>query len=608
MEGTANHQYEPIENHGIIGNLQTVALVSLKGVIDFLSFPDFDSPTVFASLLDNKKGGHFAITPKLTNAVSKQVYMPDTAVLLTRFFADDGIAEITDFMPLTDVNAHCSIMRRIMTVRGNITFQMACRPRFDYARMEHTARLEQDAVVFQSAGGSCIRVTGDVTLALDGTDAVAEFSLKESEFAWIVLEAVQQGEMPAAVTDDRRIHWQNLYNETIGFWRKWTEQSTYDGRWRELVNRSAITLKLLTSRKYGSPIAAPTFSLPEVVGGARNWDYRYTWTRDSAFTMYAFIRLGYWEEAEAFIRWIKQQCMTEDLRLIYRVNGDTDVTEQLLPHLEGYKGSAPVRIGNAAQEQTQLDIFGELLDTIYLFNEHSGAITFEFFTEIVRQVEIVIARWQQPDHGIWEIRGEKRAFLHTRLMCWVALDRAIKIAENRSFPYPAAEWRAVRDAIYQDIYHGFWNEEKGAWVQYKGADKVDASVLLMPLIRFISPLEKRWRSTMEVVDKDLRLDVLIYRYRETGGDIDGLSGDEGTFSMCSFWYIECLAKCGEVERAVENFGKMIGYANHLGLFSEQIGAKGEHLGNFPQAFTHLALISAAFELDRAMNKPRNGTL
>jgi len=342
--------------------------------------------------------------------------------------------------------------------------------------------------------------------------------------------------------------------------------------------------------------------LPETIGGDRNWDYRYTWIRDAAFSMYAFLRLGFMDEAKSFLDWIYDQCRDEKLHLIYGIDGHTDLKETELDHLEGYQQSKPVRIGNGAQKQLQIDIYGELIDTIYIYNKNYKPITFEFWTIIERQIEEVIKHWKKPDHGIWEIRNTKREFLHTRLMCWVAMDRAIKIADERSFPYPAVAWAKVRDEIYLDIYHNFWNEEVGAWVQYKGAKLVDASALLMPLTHFISPLEPRWLSTMEVIDKTLRLDVLIYRYQNHEENIDGLDGEEGTFNMCSFWFIEALAKSGKVERAVENFEKMLGYANHLGLFSEELGKKGQHLGNFPQAFTHLSLISAALELDKQISR------
>ncbi|MBS7563273.1 glycoside hydrolase family 15 protein [Mucilaginibacter sp. Bleaf8] len=596
--------YEPIENYGIIGDLKTVALVSLNGSIDFMSFPRFDSPTIFASILDAKQGGFFSIEPQMGTYKNKQLYIPGTAVLLTRFFSEMGIAEIIDFMPLDadDKDAVSTIVRKVKAVRGDITFKMHCAPRFNYARNEHTAEISDNQIIFTALndGNSKLRLIADVPLQVNENDGYAEFTVKESGVVHIVLESVEAGKEDAFHNINH--YTQNTYQQTIGNWRKWISKSTYNGRWSELVYRSAITLKLLTSHKYGSVVAAATFGLPEAIGGNRNWDYRYTWVRDAAFTMYAFLRLGFFEEATEFLNWIFDVSKDNHLQLIYAVDGNTDLHEKELDHLEGYKNSKPVRVGNAARDQLQVDIYGELIDTIYIYNKSFKPITYEFWTVVSQYVQVVIDSWQEPDHGIWEIRNEKKAFLHTRLMCWVAMDRAIKIAEHRSFPFPETEWKKVRDDIYMDIYHNFWNEDIKAWVQYKGAQVVDASVLLMPLVHFISPIEPRWLSTMEVIDDKLRLDVLIYRYHNAIEKIDGLDGEEGTFNMCSFWFIEALAKAGQIERAVENFEKMRGYANHLGLFSEELGKQGEHLGNFPQAFTHLALISAALELDKQISR------
>ncbi len=598
--------YQPIANYGIIGNMKTSALVSKTGSIDFMCFPQFDSATIFASILDAQKGGYFSIEPQMEGIETKQLYMPGTAVLITRFFSDEGIAELTDYMPVENsdgqLHSNCAIVRKISSIRGNIDYKMSCCPRFDYAMVSHSLHKYHNRLTFEAIndGGAKVRLMAEVKLEKKNNDAYAAFSVKEGESVFIVLESVEEGEEERFF--DLAHYAQHTYYETISYWRKWLSKSTYRGNWQELVARSAITLKLMTSMKYGSIVAAPTFGLPETLGGNRNWDYRFTWIRDAAFTLYAFLRLGFEEEAEKFMAWIHEQCIDKDLQLIYPLDGKGDLTEKELLHLDGYKGAKPVRIGNGAAQQLQLDIYGELIDTIYIYNKNFRPITHEFWEILVKQVEIVLMRWREPDHGIWEIRNEKREFLHTRLMCWVAVDRAIKIAEHRTFPYPEQEWKAARNEIYEDIYHNFWNEKLESWVQHKGSDSVDASVLLMPLVHFLTPQEPRWIKTMEAVDKELRLDVLVYRYHNHIEKIDGLDGDEGTFNMCSFWYVECLAKAGKVEQAVENFEKLLGYSNHLGLFSEQIGKKGEHLGNFPQAFTHLALISAALELDKQMRR------
>lgn len=596
-----NSKYQPIENYGIIGDLHTVALISKTGRLDFMSYTRFDSPTIFAALLDAGKAGYFSIQPRLDDVDHKQMYLPDTAILVTRFLANDGIAEIMDYMPVNQEEHNCAVIRRVRTIRGNISYEMACRPRFDYARATHTVRKEKGGVLFEAQDNdqTRIRLLSDIPITLDGTDAVASFSLRERESAFFLLESAQNEKQRNTELQD---YIEATMQQTISYWQSWVEKSKYQGRWMEMVNRSAITLKLLTSYKYGSVVAAATFGLPEAIGGERNWDYRYTWIRDASFTMYIFLKLGFMEEAAAFLVWIQEQCSDGDLQLMYAVDGRTELNEFCLEGWDGYKGSKPVRVGNAAHLQFQLDVYGELLDTIYLFNEFGGSITYEFWKDISRQIEQVIQRWKEADHGIWEIRNDKREFLYSRLMCWVAMDRAIRIAEKRSFPYPAEHWKKVRDRIFESIYQDFWNEEVGAFVQHKGSDAIDASSLMMPLRNFISPYEEKWKKTMKAIDANLRTDVLIYRYNNKLNDIDGLQGNEGTFSMCSFWFVECLAKAGELERARIYFEKMLGYTNHLGLFAEEIGPRGEQLGNYPQAFTHLGLISAAIALNKALEK------
>lgn len=593
--------FQPIENYGIIGNLKTVALVSLNGSIDFMCAPKFDSPSVFATMLDSQRGGFCAIEPDLENLTTKQLYFPGTAILLTRFFSDDGIAELTDFMPIATGNksSTSAIVRHIKTVRGSIKFKFSCIPRFGYSESDYEVIKDNDQLIFSCEKEKLnIKIAANVPLVVRKKNGYAEFTLEEAETATIVLEFLK----PEEQGEELSFYENDAYHETKEFWVKWINKTSYNGRYSELIRRSAITLKLLTSAEFGSVVAAPTFGLPEALGGDRNWDYRFTWIRDAAFTMYAFLSLGFYDEATAFIDWIFGLCQKIDLQLIYQIDGNPDIDEKELKHFEGYQQSKPVRIGNAAANQVQIDIYGELIDTIYIYNKSYKPITYQFWTLIEKQIGQVIKNWKKPDHGIWEIRSEEKEFLHTRLMCWVAMDRAIKIAEHRSFPYPEKEWHEIRSEIYNDIYNNFWNEKLNAWVQYKGAKHVDASVMLMPLTHFISPMEPRWLSTMKVIEKELLLDVLVYRYRNGFKKIDGLEGEEGTFNMCSFWYIESLAKSGELDKAVEYFEKMISYSNHLLLFSEELGKKGEHLGNFPQAFTHLALISAAVELNKQISR------
>ncbi|MCK5943922.1 MAG: glycoside hydrolase family 15 protein, partial [Planctomycetes bacterium] len=396
------------------------------------------------------------------------------------------------------------------------------------------------------------------------------------------------------------------FKATHDYWHAWVGRCTYRGRWQEIVRRSALVLKLLTSREYGSIVAAPTFGLPEEIGGERNWDYRFTWIRDASFTVYALIRLGYAQEAADFMRWIEARCGElgegDSLQIMYGIDGRHELPEEMLPHLSGYRDSAPVRVGNAAYDQKQLDIYGELMDSVYLHDKYGEPVHHDLWVQLSKLVEWVCGHWQETDEGIWEVRGGQQHFLYSRLMCWVAVDRGIRLASKRSLPAPFEKWLSVRTDIYNDIFTNFWDEERRAFVQHLGSKSMDAAALMMPLVKFISPTDPRWLSTMKAIEEDLVDDTLVYRYRMGEGASDGLSGEEGTFSICSFWYVECLARAGDLEKARLAFEKTLGYANHLGLFAEEIGLSGEHLGNFPQAFTHLALISSAHYLDRALSQ------
>ncbi|MCJ8166775.1 glycoside hydrolase family 15 protein [Pontibacter sp. E15-1] len=603
--------YCPIANYGIIGNMHTVALVSKYASIDYLPFTRFDSPTIFTALLDKNKGGYWQIKPKHPETRYKQLYLPDTGVLITRFFTPEGMGELTDFMPLRRNNFSCSVVRMLTVIKGSMTFGMECRPRPDYARASHEVLNEDGALLIRSKGADKaeFRFISDQPVQVQEGDLLGEWTMEQGSQASFVLEAVPQEES-SFKGRELQYYTDIAFADTVAYWRDWAEQSTYQGRWREMVLRSAITLKLMTSLEHGSTIAAATFGLPEVLGGSRNWDYRFTWIRDAAFTMYAFLRLGFIGEAKHFLQWIILRCKdmvkASDLQLMYAVDGETQLQEQVLDHLEGYVGSGPVRIGNAAFQQFQLDIYGELIDTIYLYNKHGGPITYAFWKDLTVFVDFVVENWKQPDHGIWEVRNEKREFLYSKVMAWVALDRAIRIARDRSFPAPLAQWLEARDAIYKDVYENYWSEERQAFVQYRGATVLDASALVMPLVRMLSPADPRWQATLKAIEENLVTDSLVYRYSTERGASDGLDGTEGTFSICSFWYIENLSKAGQVDKARLHFEKMLGYASHLGLYSEEIGLQGELLGNFPQAFTHLALISAAVELNKSLSTKKGG--
>ncbi|WP_114778652.1 glycoside hydrolase family 15 protein [Botryobacter ruber] len=599
--------YQPIEDYGIIGDLNTVALIGLNGSIDFMCFPDFDSPSIFAAILDDENGGCFSIQPTYDGMKNKQLYLPDTNVLLTRFLSDDGIGEITDFMPAEEVHQGNQLIRRVSCVHGDLEFTMRCCPRFDYARSAHkTEQISEHEVIFYSTGpdGIGIRLMSTVPLQVKNDEAYAEFVLQTGDKADFVLYNITCENPPVTILE--KYVTKSLY-DTINFWKDWISQCTYKGRWMETINRSALVLKLMTSHKYGSIVAAPTFGLPEQIGGVRNWDYRYTWIRDASFTVYALLRLGYKKEARDFVDWVDRQCddvgSAGHLRLMYTLDGQLDLEERQLNHLEGFRGSKPVRIGNGAYDQVQLDIYGELLDSIYLYDKYGEPISFEFWNDLRQQVEWVCDNWHREDEGIWEVRGGKQHFLYSRLMCWVAIDRAMKIATHHSFPLPS-RWEEERDKIFFSIHHDFWNEELQCFVQYQGAHTVDAATLLMPLIRFISPKDPRWLSTLKRIEEELVSDALVFRYR-VNEEFDGLKGNEGTFSMCTFWYVECLAKAGQIDKARLYFEKMLGYSNHLGLYAEMLGLKGDHLGNFPQAFTHLGLISAALSINDILEGEEN---
>jgi GH15 family glucan-1,4-alpha-glucosidase len=616
-ETEQDSRFQPIENYGVIGNMRSVALVSVEGSIDFLCFPDFDSPTVFAALLDPERGGSLCIAPQLENMRVKQLYLPDTNILLTRFLSEGGVAELTDFMPVVESKDKLPyghhILRMLRVIKGQITFHMRCAPRFNYARSGHDVCPEDGSICFvpESREFPSMALHATFSMQIEGKDAVASFTLNAGETAMLAFGQVDEEEKTGAEVLDADNVMQH-FDETARYWRSWVAQSNYTGRWREMVNRSALILKLMCSAQHGSLIAAPTFGLPERVGGERNWDYRYTWLRDSSFILYAFMRLGFVEEARGFTHWIRERLHFDaeqgPLQVMYRTNGEQDLTEEILDSLNGYKNSKPVRIGNAAYQQLQLDIYGELMDAVYLANKYGDGISYNGWHNLQRILEWLEKNWNKPDEGIWEVRGGAREFLHSRLMCWVAFDRMIRLADKRSLAAPVEKWREVRDTIYEDIFTNFWSEELQSFVQYKGAQTLDASVLLMPLMRFISPSDRRWLSTLDAIEKYLTEDSLVYRYDNASSPVDGLSGNEGSFTACSFWFIECLARSHQVDKARLLFDKMLGYANHVGLYSEQLGSSGEHLGNFPQAFTHLALISAATYLDRALSgKDKNTT-
>jgi pentatricopeptide repeat protein len=604
--------YQPIENYGIIGDLHSAALVGIDGSIDWLCLPRFDSPSVFAAILDDEKGGRFKITPVSDGVTRKQLYWPDTNVLITRFFTPDGVAEITDYMPIhvsMNGRGRHQLIRRIKVVRGEMNFRMECSPAFNYARDGHKTEITEGGACFHS-GQLSLGLATDVPLRSESNRVVAEFSLQEEQMAVFVLREIESGADCGLSLSERQE--EELFMQTVEYWRRWLSKSTYTGRWREMVHRSALTLKLLTYEPTGAIVAAPTTSLPEGIGGERNWDYRYTWIRDAAFTIYGLLRIGFTEEAEAFMGWLEDRCYKPKpdglLQLMYGIDGRADLTEEILDHLEGYRGSRPVRIGNGAYDQLQLDIYGELMDAVYLYNKYGDPIWYELWTHLRGLIDWVCDNWQRKDEGIWEVRSGQQHSVYSKLMCWVALDRALRLADKRSFPADRERWLKVRDEIYEEIMEKGWSPERKAFVQSYGGDTLDASSLIMPLVFFVAPKGPRMLSTLDAInrppkDNGLVSNGLVFRY-DVQKSADGLMGEEGTFNLCTFWLVEALTRAGRLEEARLIFEQMLSYANHLGLYAEEIGPSGETLGNFPQAFTHLTLISAAFNLDRALAKGR----
>ncbi|MGC0343056.1 GH15 family glucan-1,4-alpha-glucosidase [Streptomyces sp. SLBN-8D4] len=599
----ADMGYLPIAEHGLIGDLRSVALVGTDGTIDWYCCPSFDAPSVFASILDAERGGSFELAATVP-ARTKQFYFPDTNVLITRFYTEDGVGEVQDFMPVdgdtVETERH-RLIRRVVCVRGSIPFRTRVAPRFDYGAQPHTVRMVGDVAVFESPKLS-LGLTATVPLETEGPDARADFKLSEGESAVFALDQVGGEVTPRRCA---RTEAEEQFTSTVAYWRHWLSASKYRGRWREMVHRSALTLKLLTYAPTGAIVAAPTTSLPEQLGGERNWDYRYVWVRDAAFCVYALLRLGFTSEAEAFMDFLIRHVSPDGnghsgpLQIMYGIDGRTDLTERELGHLEGHQGSAPVRVGNAAADQLQLDIYGALIDSIYLYDKWAKPISSGQWDDVCTLVEWVCAHWDQPDEGIWETRGGRKNFLYSRLMCWVAIERAIRMANRRGLPADLNRWRESRDAIYRRIMDRGWSETRQAFVQHEDGDVLDAAVLMMPLTKFIAPTDPKWLSTLDALTEELVSDSLVYRYDPTASP-DGLRGDEGTFSICSFWYVEAMVHAGRIDEARLAFEKMLTYANHLGLYAEEISNTGEQQGNFPQAFTHLALISAAFNLDRAL--------
>src|SRR5215831_9410393 len=591
--------YQPIENYGIIGNMRTVALVAINGSIDWYCYPHFDSPSMFGAILDDDKGGRFQIQAVGEDIRHKQLYLPSTNILVTRFLLRDGIAELEDFMPVglpSESPWYHHLYRRIRCVKGPVRLSISCKPAFDYGRAAHKIQLDSNCAIFKSDNLSLALSTG-VPLRKDGHGGVAgEFTLDEGKSELFLIKGLDQNDIVHCKLSDQEA--EELFQTTVKFWQRWLSSCTYRGRWREQVERSALALKLLTFEPTGAIVAAPTASLPEVIGGVRNWDYRYTWLRDAAFTIYGFLRIGFRNEAAGFINWIENHASKHfdsdaPLPPLFTIQGDSKIPEETLNHWEGYRQSAPVRIGNLAVEQFQADVYGELMDSLYLYNKYVSPISYDMWVGIRRRLDWICENWQRPDTGIWEMRNHDDHFVYSKVMNWVALDRGQRLADKRALPTDREKWIRERDRIYEEVMKDGWNEERRAFSQSYGSDDLDASLLIMPLVFFMAPNDPRMLRTLDAILESpsrggLLSDSLVYRYPPQPR-VDGLPGEEGTFNMCSFWLVEALTRAGQripekLAEARKLFERMLGYANHLGLYSEQTGPQGEALGNFPQAF------------------------
>ncbi|KAJ7058955.1 glycoside hydrolase family 15 protein [Mycena amicta] len=646
-----DREYVSIADHGLIGNLHTAALVSTDGSIESYCIPHFDSPSVFARILDKNKGGHFSISPTVP-FTTKQNYYPSSNVLQTKFMNEEGVASVTDFLPrqaaaaLTKKPLLPWLIRRVEVIRGKVPLRMECAPAFNYARSEHNTAIVSSSspegtvkAVFQSdALALDLRYVPENTMAnvpcpqvalqpLDlsskghlGLGVQAEMVLVEGQSVTFVLRTPPNGD--ASAYEDPKLTKElvnGLLTATNKYWNDWIRQSTYNGSWKEAVHRSALALKLLIFEPTGAAVASPTFSLPEFIGGTRNWDYRASWIRDSSFTLYALIRLGFTQEADAYMEFIFERLRHKNpdgsLQIMYTIHGGKDLEELELTHLDGHKGSKPVRIGNGAADHLQLDIYGELMDCIYLGQKFGKPLSYDTWLLVRGIVDYVVANCHLPDLSIWEVRNKKRHFTYSKVMLWVAMDRGLRIADKRSLPCPNRnQWLETRDRLYEEIMEKAWNPELKVFGQsYEETNVMDSAVLIMPLVFFIQPSDPRFVNTLRQIlhtpeRGGLTSNNLVFRYDVNKSD-DGVGGEEGTFCLCTLWCVEALTRAGEYDRpmlrkAVSMFEDFLLYLNHVGLCTEEISDAGEGLGNAVQGFTHVTLISAAYNLSRTIQRLR----
>ena len=589
--------YKPISDYGIIGDMHSAAVVGLDGSIDWLCFPRFDSPSVFAAILDDAKGGRFRLCPAGRYEI-EQRYLTDTNILSTTFTTESGQVEVQDLMPIKE-NARESdyeVLRIVRGVRGSVEMTCLFQPRLDYARGRTELRAAPGGVVAEKDGAR-LSLASPVDLTIEDGDAQGVFTVREGEE--LVFQLQWDADRPPSTAG-----WRERLEFTISEWRAVVDDHTYEGRWQAEVRRSILALHLLIYLPTGAIVAAATTSLPEWIGGDRNWDYRFCWIRDAAFTLDVLHRLGHIGETVRFMEWLTEFCQSCGVHLqpLYGVHYEEDLTETTLDHLEGYRGSKPVRIGNGAATQLQMDIFGEVMVALATFHRAGGKITGPMWTTIESFVNAVINNWRRPGRGLWEMRGKPRHFVNSKVMCWLAMDRAIALAEALQKPVDLESWRALREEIHADVLANGWNERLQSFVQYYGADYTDAALLMMPMVGFLPPEDPRMRSTVRRIREELEVNGLLRRYPPDLTD-DGFGSEEGIFIMCTFWLVGYLTFIGELDEARELFERVLTAGNHLGLFSEMVDpVTGEALGNFPQALTHVSLIHSARNLDLALRE------
>ena len=599
--------YPPISAYAMVGDMHTAALVALNGSIDWCCLPRFDSPSVFAAILDAGTGGSFQIAPS-ARYTAEQRYLPATAVVVTTFRTEEGgVVEVTDFMPVGRADTgdrRAELHRRVCCTRGAAEVVVRFRPRFDYAASTTLLSARAHGVIATDGDDEVLTLAAPTGLwwhLEDGT-ALATLKLAAGDEHWFVLR-YDDDEVDAveSYASGKRLE------ETIAFWDAWVAKISYEGPYRKAVERSAITLKLMCYDPTGAIVAAPTMSLPEELGGIRNWDYRYSWLRDSAFVLYSFHVLGHYDEADRFMSFLKRitrKATDAHLQIMYGIDGRRELTERTLEHLEGYRRSAPVRVGNGAYDQVQLDVYGEVLETAWLWSRHH-TISEGTWVTLKRLVDWIADHWTMRDSGIWEVRAGPQHYVLSKVMCWVALDRGIRLAQNFGLQADLERWARERDAVHADVMEKGWSEAKQSFVQYYGTEALDASNLIIPMVHFLPRDHPRVVGTVMATLRELTSDdqELVFRYRND----DGLPGEEGVFSICTFWLAETLAMCGDMERAERIFQRMLRHANHVGLYSEELHpVTGEFLGNFPQAFTHIALINCASVFEKLKSRVAGG--